>query len=140
MWVQIPPGSLLDDLADAANRGVDVTIISNGPSPSRQPVYLPTRKLVERRLAKACRTNDNMQFYIPENPNTFVHMKALIADRDQPLKTRAITGTDNMAHPMFSHIKTREILVELLNDTYINNLYQYLTENVFPGIRRVQFS
>lgn len=135
----IPDGPLLQELIDASNRDVEVVIISNGPSPSRQPVYMFTRAIVEKKLARACRARDNMQFYIPEDPNVFVHTKALIADVDKPSKARAITGTDNMANPMLGYIKTREILVELSNYDHIKNLYEYIKKNVFPSIKRVQF-
>lgn len=136
----IPDGQILKDLVDTADRGAEVTIISNGPSPSRQPLYMPIRKLAERKLARVCRARENMKFYIPEDPSTFVHMKALIADIDKPLKARAITGTDNMVNPMLRRFKTREILVELLNYNYIINLYEYIRNNVFSGVKRVQFS
>lgn len=131
----IPDGSLLEDLVDAADRGVEVDIISNGPSPSRQPMYLLKRKFVERKFAEACRIRANMKFYIPSDPNTFVHMKALIADIDNPSKARAITGTDNMSN----RYRTREILVEPLNYNNISGLHQYIRDNVTPGVRTVQF-
>lgn len=125
----------MENLVDAADREVEVDIISNGPSPSRQPMYLLKRKFVERKFAEACRIRANMKFYIPSDPNEFVHMKALIADIDNPSKARAITGTDNMSN----RYRTREILVEPLNYNNISGLHQYIRDNVTPGVRRVQF-
>lgn len=135
----IPDGKLLDDLVKAASRGVEVVVISNDSSPSRQPMYIATRKLAEIKLARACKILENLQFYVGEDSNTFVHMKALIADIDQPSLSRAITGTDNMANPLLSYLKTREILVELLNYDHIQNLYEFLRNNVFPHVKRVKF-
>lgn len=73
--------------------------------------------------------------FTPENPEIFIHMKALIADIDNPQNARAITGTDNMANPTLGLTKSREILVELLKYRNIENLYQYITQNVFPDVR-----
>lgn len=135
----IPDGSVLNDLVSADYRGVEVTIVSNGPFPSRQPLYVPTRMLAERKLARACRESKNMQFYMPKDPDTFVHMKALIADIDDSSRTRAVTGTDNMANQLLKRLKTREIVVELLNHDHIGNLYAYIKNNVLPDVRRVEF-
>lgn len=135
----IPDGSVINDLINSSHRGVKVIIVSNGSFPSRQPLYIPTRMFAERKLAKACRENANMQFYVPKDPDTFIHMKALIADMDNSSRTRAITGTDNMANQLLKRLKTREIAVEILNHNYINNLYAFIRSHVLSGVRRVEF-
>lgn len=135
----IPDGLLLENIVNAADRGVEVVIISNGPSFSRQPMYMLTRKLAERKLVRACRGRENLKLYIPENKNIFIHTKALIADIDRPLKTQAITGTDNMVSPLPGYLSTREILVKLSNYNHASNLYRYIRDNVFPSVRRAQF-
>ena len=119
----IPDGRLLQDLINAADRGVEVAVVSNRPSLSRQPMYVFTRKILERKLAGVCKSRNNFQLYVPEDQNAFIHVKALLADTDNPAKTRVITGTDNLSNPMFGYIKTREILVELTDLNYTTNLY-----------------
>lgn len=133
----IPDGVFLQNLINAADRGVEVAIVSNRPSLSRQPMYVFTRKVIERKLASASRSRSNLYLYVPKDPNVFVHAKALLTDTDNPSQTRVIAGTDNLSNPMFGYIKTREVLVELTDPNYISNLYQYLKKNVLIDLERV---
>lgn len=131
----IPDGPLFKQFQNAADRGVDVTMISNGPSPSRQPMYMVVRYNAERRIARARRKSDNIHLYVPKEQGVFIHTKALITDVENPELARAIIGTDNMSNQLSRYFGQREILVELRNYDHIQNLYNYLRENVFPHIK-----
>lgn len=129
----IPDGLIFDELIDAAKKGIQISIATNYPPLTRQPMYALFRYMAAKKLAFAQNIYSNIRFFVADNPELFFHLKGLIVDIDYPNKARAITGNDNMTNSLLMSWGLRDIMVQLDNHTHRLNLSSYINENVLAN-------
>jgi phosphatidylserine/phosphatidylglycerophosphate/cardiolipin synthase-like enzyme len=126
----IPDGEIFDDLMSASDRGVDVSIYTNFPPASRQPIYSLLRYVLARRLSSQAHKRGNLHFYVPSDKKNYFHMKALVADGNDSARSQALTGTDSMSGALLHNLGTREIMVRLDKASHREDLVNYIQSNV----------
>lgn len=129
----LPDGETYDALYKAAQRGVRVSIFSNLPPITRQPIYALLRLKLAMDLAGAARQTGNIHLYLPKNSDTFFHVKALITDIHSPNNSVALTGNDNMTNRLTQQWGLRDIMIRLDKPELVEGLYGYIEEHIFPN-------
>lgn len=129
----LPDGETFNALCNAARRGVRVFVFSNLPPVTRQPAYALLRLKLAKDLARAAKQTGNIRFYIPSNPTTFFHVKALLTDVHNQKNSVALTGNDNMTNKLLQQWGLRDIMIRLDKPELVEDLYRYIEKNIFPN-------
>jgi hypothetical protein len=130
----LPDGDVLRRMAKAALRGVRVEVYSNVPRLAQRSPYSPFRIALARRIVMR---TPGVELYVPRSDTRFFHIKALVADPDQPFGS-VLTGTDNMTNELVRKWRTREVLVRLRGEHERSQFLEFSAREVIAGARKLE--
>lgn len=135
----LPDADVFSALADAANRGVRVSLLSNTRPFKDEPMYGYFRAKWLRELTKVARRRGNVSLRVQKDKKNLIHLKGLIVDWNTP-DAKAITGTDNMSNRLLQNLGLRELLIRLKDPRMIGKFLEHMGNYVLPESVPYDFS